>query len=207
MSPCRSELLGVRMLSAGKIRWCLWALLVLLALVSHVPSRAQGQGKYFFFSPHPTLSLFFCPPSDLLFPPSCFQVFPPPISLLDHFPLPSLKLLFFLSLSLCLLPRFPFSSLFDVQAHSNQITPLLVITSPPNHHTVSPVAARQRFATPLAALPHFRCACCDSALQAVMICNTQCSSMLCNQPQLSRPELFQPRLIKLWFSELRCFRS
>lgn len=41
----RSELLDVRMLSPGKIRWCLWAPLVLLALVSGVPSKAQDQGK------------------------------------------------------------------------------------------------------------------------------------------------------------------
>ena len=63
-SFCRSRLLVVRMLSTGQIRWCLWAPLVLLALVSHFPSKAQGQGKYFFpfslcFSPsHPLLSLF-----------------------------------------------------------------------------------------------------------------------------------------------------
>ncbi|XP_044215534.1 collagen alpha-1(XIV) chain isoform X1 [Thunnus albacares] len=31
------------MLSTGQIRWCLWAPLVLLALVSHFPSKAQGQ--------------------------------------------------------------------------------------------------------------------------------------------------------------------
>lgn len=31
------------MLSTGQIRWCLWALLVLLALVSYHPSKAQGQ--------------------------------------------------------------------------------------------------------------------------------------------------------------------
>ncbi|XP_073341494.1 collagen alpha-1(XIV) chain-like [Pagrus major] len=31
------------MLSTGQIRWCLWAPLVLLALVSHVPSKAQSQ--------------------------------------------------------------------------------------------------------------------------------------------------------------------
>lgn len=34
------------MLSTEKIRWCLWAPLVLLALVCHVPIKAQGQGKY-----------------------------------------------------------------------------------------------------------------------------------------------------------------
>ncbi|XP_045900552.1 collagen alpha-1(XIV) chain [Micropterus dolomieu] len=38
-----SRLLIVRMLSDGQIRWCMWAPLVLLALVSHFPSKAQGQ--------------------------------------------------------------------------------------------------------------------------------------------------------------------
>lgn len=48
----RSELLDVRMPSTGKIRWCLWAPLVLLALVSGVPSKAQDMGKC---SPPPLL--------------------------------------------------------------------------------------------------------------------------------------------------------
>ncbi|KAM7382659.1 hypothetical protein PAMP_002381 [Pampus punctatissimus] len=39
----KSRLLVVRMLSSGQIWWCLWAPLVLLALVSHFPSKAQGQ--------------------------------------------------------------------------------------------------------------------------------------------------------------------
>ncbi|TWW79442.1 hypothetical protein D4764_10G0004720 [Takifugu flavidus] len=47
----RSELLDVRMLSTGKIRWCLWAPLVLLALVSGVPSKAQDMGDSLSVSP------------------------------------------------------------------------------------------------------------------------------------------------------------
>ncbi|XP_076592747.1 collagen alpha-1(XIV) chain isoform X1 [Chaetodon auriga] len=43
METCRSRLLVVRMLSTGQIRWCLWAPLVFLVLVSHVPCKAQGQ--------------------------------------------------------------------------------------------------------------------------------------------------------------------
>ncbi|XP_031709277.1 collagen alpha-1(XIV) chain isoform X4 [Anarrhichthys ocellatus] len=35
------------MLSAGQIRWCLWTPLVLLVLVSHFPSKAQGQVDQF----------------------------------------------------------------------------------------------------------------------------------------------------------------
>lgn len=52
MSLRRSKLLLVRMLSTVKIRRCLWAPLVLLALVSHVPSKAQDQGMYFSSSPN-----------------------------------------------------------------------------------------------------------------------------------------------------------
>lgn len=37
----------------GQISWCLWAPLVLLALVSYYPSKAQGQGKWFSSSPIP----------------------------------------------------------------------------------------------------------------------------------------------------------
>ncbi|XP_070822030.1 collagen alpha-1(XIV) chain isoform X1 [Chaetodon trifascialis] len=43
METRRSRLLVVRMLSTGQIRWCLWAPLVFLVLVSHVPCKAQGQ--------------------------------------------------------------------------------------------------------------------------------------------------------------------
>ncbi|KAK2844342.1 hypothetical protein Q5P01_011001 [Channa striata] len=39
----RSRLLHIRMLTTGQIRWSLWAPLVLLALVSNSPSKAQGQ--------------------------------------------------------------------------------------------------------------------------------------------------------------------
>nr|XP_020464152.1 collagen alpha-1(XIV) chain isoform X3 [Monopterus albus] len=39
----RSRLLVIRMFSAGQVRWCFWAPLVLLALVSNFPSKAQGQ--------------------------------------------------------------------------------------------------------------------------------------------------------------------
>ncbi|TKS81850.1 Collagen alpha-1(XIV) chain [Collichthys lucidus] len=39
----RSRRLAMRMLSMGQISWCLWAPLVLLAIVSHVPTNAQDQ--------------------------------------------------------------------------------------------------------------------------------------------------------------------
>nr|XP_046254830.1 collagen alpha-1(XIV) chain-like isoform X3 [Scatophagus argus] len=42
-----SKLLVVRMLSTGQSGWCLWAPLLLLALVYHVPSKAQDQVDQF----------------------------------------------------------------------------------------------------------------------------------------------------------------
>lgn len=53
LSRCRIRLLLMRMFSTGQIRRCLWLPLVLLALVSSFPSKAQGQGKYYFFSVSP----------------------------------------------------------------------------------------------------------------------------------------------------------
>lgn len=80
----RSELLDVRMLSTGKIRWCLWAPLVLLALVSSVPSKAQDMGKC---SPPPLLLFLF---QTFILHPPCPQVIrsqSPLIFTLHHSPL------------------------------------------------------------------------------------------------------------------------
>lgn len=115
----RSELLDVRMLSTGKIRWHLWAPLVLLALVSGVPSKAQDQGKC---SPPPCFSLF-------CFRPLCYtspQVIcsqSPLIFTLHHPPLHFSPLLFSLSpistSSRCLMCRL---TPLITRAHSHHFT-------------------------------------------------------------------------------------
>lgn len=122
----------------GQISWCLWAPLVLLAIVSHVPTNAQDQGKYFFFfsnqlslclSPlHPPYPAFqassfpLCPPHPTFL---CFYVF-------HHFPpwpsnlfpsVPSITHLSFLPLNLP-------SPLCPPLSHSvSSLTPFLHLSS------------------------------------------------------------------------------
>lgn len=112
----RSELLDVRMLSTGKIRWCLWAPLVLLALVSGVPTKAQDMGKC---SPPPLLLSLVSGlhPTPALSPGDSLSVSP------DLYPSSlSSPLLTSPHFSACALFYFHIISLFDVQAHSRQIT-------------------------------------------------------------------------------------
>lgn len=153
------------MFSTGQIRWCLWGPLVLLALVSNSPSKAQGQGKYYFFSSLQSLASLFAshypiplssprPLVLFLFPLSTPSNFSVPLSLhplptlaiqphsicsLHHSSLlsslkPHLSDLLYLHILLlsftwplcvfsCLVSTsfLSLSSLFDVQAQSNQI--------------------------------------------------------------------------------------
>lgn len=100
---CRSRLLVIRMFSAGQVRWCFWAPLVLLALVSNFPSKAQGQGKHHLlfsdllsllltFPSHSSPLLLSCsPPSDLslplnLPPFTTLASYLPPVCSLHHSP-------------------------------------------------------------------------------------------------------------------------
>lgn len=127
----RSELLDVRMLSTGKIRWHLWAPLVLLALVSGVPSKAQDQGKC---SPPPCFSLFCLRPLcyTTLSPGNLLSVSP------DLYPSsPSSPLL---TSPLFSVSYFHIISLFDVQTHSPHYTSAF----PPFHPSLLPVYTHVR---------------------------------------------------------------
>lgn len=100
----------------GQISWCLWAPLVLLALVSYYPSKAQGQGKWFSSSPIPLAVSF------LLSPRSGHPIQSPYSYLFDlhyiHITSPPLCFLI-LRLSSLITPFI--ISLFGVRAQSNHI--------------------------------------------------------------------------------------
>lgn len=129
----RSELLDVRMLSTGKIRWRLWAPLVLLTLVSGVPSKAQDQGKC---SPPSCFSLsLFCSSYTTLSPGDLLSVSP------DLYPSSSSSpLLTSPHFSASAVSYFHMILLFDVQTHS----PHYMSASPPFHPSLSPVYTHVR---------------------------------------------------------------
>lgn len=154
----RSELLDARMLSTGKSRWCLWAPLVLLALVSGVPTKAQDMGKCF---PPPLLLPLI---SDLHPSPTCPQVICP-----DLYPSSlSSPLLVSPHSSVSALVYFHIISLFDVQAHSPQIT-----RSRPHHFT------QVSCQITLMSEGCYACTCNGSASNCGRAANAQCSRRLC----------------------------
>lgn len=132
----------------GQISWCLWAPLVLLALVSYYPSKAQGQGKWFSSSPIPlAVSFLLSPrsghpiqsPYSYLFELHYIHI-PPPLSAFS---------------SSAFLPSSPPSSSRCLPC---RLSPITSCSSSYHLHIIMPTypGSMATLATPLLMLPRFR---------------------------------------------------
>lgn len=132
----------------GQISWCLWAPLVLLALVSYYPSKAQGQGKWFSSSPIPLAVSF------LLSPRSGHPIQSPYSYLFDlhyiHITSPPLCFLI-LRLSSLITPS-------SSRCLACGLSPITSCSSSYHLHIIMPThpGSMATLATPLLMLPRFR---------------------------------------------------